>query len=376
MKCIHLSDLHLGKRVNEFSMLEDQAYILSQLLTIIQEQAPGCVLIAGDVYDRSIPSVEAVRLLDQTLVQLSQWNIPVFLIAGNHDSPERLAFGAQLLEASNIHISPVYDGHVEPITLYDDLGAVDFYLLPFFKPAQVRHLFPHASIETYHDAMACAIEQLPLRKDRRNVLLAHQFVTGATCSDSEERSIGGTDNVDASLFAPFDYVALGHLHAPQTVGSPHIRYCGTPLKYSFSECHHQKSITVVNLTQTLDVTTIPLTPLRDMMELRGTYLTLTDRQYYQNLDQSAYLHIILTDEEDIPDAMGLLRTIYPNLMRLDYDNKRTRNGQAMPQWESAPSLSPTALFSSLYQQQNGAPLSQEQQTYLNAVVASIWEDTQ
>lgn len=375
MKCIHLSDLHLGKRVNEYSMLEDQAYILHQILDIIQDQAPDCVLIAGDVYDRSVPSVEAVGLLDKTLVQLAQWKIPVLMISGNHDSPERLAFGERLLEASGIHIAPVYNGVVEPITLYDDHGAVDFYLLPFFKPQHLRAIFPEETVDSYTAAMELAIGKLPMVEGRRKVLLAHQFVTGAQCSDSEERSIGGTDNVDARVFAPFDYVALGHLHAPQSVGSPHIRYCGTPLKYSFSEVHHEKSVTVVNLTQTVDITTIPLTPLRDMVELRGAYLELSNRSYYKTLDQSAYMRVILTDKEEIPNAMGLLRTIYPHLMRLEYDNQRTRSGNAMPQGERQASLSPLELFSSLYQQQNGAPLSPDQETYLNAVIASVWEDT-
>ena len=234
MKLIHLSDLHLGKRVNEFSMLEDQQYILTEILHIIDEEQPDGVLIAGDVYDKTVPSAEAVALLDDFLVRLAKRDLQIFLISGNHDSPERMAFGGRLMEGSGVHLAPVYDGRVRPIPMTDAYGTVNFYLLPFVKPAHVRRCFPEREITTYTDALAAAIEAMGVDTNGRNVLLTHQFVTGAARCDSEELSVGGTDNVDVSVFDPFDYVALGHIHGPQRVGRDTVRYCGTPLKYSFS----------------------------------------------------------------------------------------------------------------------------------------------
>ena len=330
MKLIHLSDLHLGKRVNNFPMLEDLAYILDRILEIIDGEQPDAVRIAGDVYDKTVPSAEAVALLDDFLVKLADRSLPVLLISGNHDSPERLAFANRLMEGRGVHIAPVYHGQVAPVTLEDAHGPVDFWLLPFLKPAHIRRFFPEEGVESFTDAMACAIRHMPLDPARRNVLVTHQFVTGAERCESEELSVGGVDNVDASVFAPFDYVALGHLHGPQNVDGARVRYCGTPLKYSFSEVRHQKSVTVAELGDkgTLDVRTVPLIPKRDMVELRGGFAQVTSPEFYSQVDRDAYVRVILTDENDIYDAMGQLRPIYPNLMRLDYDNLRTRSGAA------------------------------------------------
>lgn len=283
MKLVHLSDLHLGKRVNEFSMLEDQQYILTEILQIIDREQPDGVLIAGDVYDKSVPSAEAVALLDDFLVRLSKRNLQVFIISGNHDSPERIAFGGRLMAQSGVHITPVYNGTVVPLTLTDEYGPVDIYLLPFLKPAHVRRFFPEREIITYTDAISAAIETMNADPARRNVLVTHQFVTGATRCDSEEISVGGADNVDVSVFDAFDYVALGHIHGPQQVGRETVRYCGTPLKYSFSEVKQQKSLTVVELSTkgSFSLRTIPLVPMRDMAELRGTYEELTFRGFYE-----------------------------------------------------------------------------------------------
>ena len=234
MKLIHLSDLHLGKRVGEVSMLEDQAYILDRVLDIVDGAGPDALLIAGDVYDKSVPSAEAVTLFDDFLCRLARRKLPVLVISGNHDSPERLAFGARLMEGAGVHLSPVYDGNITPITLTDEHGPVDFWLLPFLKPAHVQRFYPEETIDSCTDAVETAIAHMDIDPGRRNVLLCHQFVTGAATCESEELSVGGTDNVDAAAFNGFDYVALGHLHGPQNVGSGRIRYCGTPLKYSFS----------------------------------------------------------------------------------------------------------------------------------------------
>ena len=376
MKLIHLSDLHLGKRVNEFSMLEDQRYILKQILTIIDQEAPDGVLIAGDVYDRPVPSAEAVTLLDDFLVELARRGAPVFLISGNHDSPERLSFAGRLVEERHIYLSPVYDGTVHPVTLTDQWGEVDVFLLPFVKPVHLRRCFPEETIESYTDAVRCAVAHMDLNPARRNVLVTHQFVTGAQRCESEELSVGGSDNVDALVFAPFDYVALGHIHGPQNVDGERVRYCGTPLKYSFSEARHQKSVTVAELGPkgNLTVRTVPLTPRRDMLELRGTYLEVSAREFYQNLDREAYIRVTLTDEEDVPDAMGKLRILYPNLMRLDYDNRRTRSGVEMLEAMEVEQQSPLELFASLYEQQNGGPMSPEQREYLTSLMEHVWEE--
>ena len=231
MKLIHLSDLHIGKRVNEVSMIEDQEYILLQILRIIDDEKPDAVLICGDVYDKSVPSAEAVTLFDDFLCRLAAREIPVLIISGNHDSPERLAFGKRLLERANIHISSVYDGKAESVTLSDDHGEVDFWLLPFVKPAHVKRFYPDEGIESYTDALRVAVAQMGIDTAKRNILLTHQYITNAVPCDSEDViSVGGSDNVDASVFEDFDYVALGHLHGAQNIGSSRIRYCGTPLK--------------------------------------------------------------------------------------------------------------------------------------------------
>lgn len=376
MKLIHLSDLHLGKRVNEFSMLEDQQYILTEILQIIDQEKPDGVMIAGDVYDKSVPSAEAVALLDDFLVRLAKRDLQVFLISGNHDSPERMAFGGRLMAQSGVHLAPVYDGKVSPITLTDEYGPVNLYLLPFLKPAHVRRCFPEREILTYTDALAAAIEAMGVDTAQRNVLVTHQFVTGAARCDSEEISVGGTDNVDVSVFEPFDYVALGHIHGPQQVGRETVRYCGTPLKYSFSEAKHQKSVTVVELGEkgAVSVRTVPLTPMRDLAELRGTYEELTFRGFYDGTSYPRdYVHITLTDEEDIPDAVSKLRIIYPNLMKLDYDNKRTRAGIVLEGTEDQ-QRSPLELLEEFYEKQNGKPMGEEQRAFAKSLMERIWEE--
>ena len=377
MKLIHLSDLHLGKRVGEFSMMEDQTYILKQILRILEEEAPDAVLIAGDVYDKSVPSAEAVELFDEFLVQLAARSLRVFIISGNHDSPERLAFGGRLIDRSGIHLCPVYSGEIRPVTLEDGYGPVDIFMLPFVKPAHVRRFFPGEEIASYTDALHIAVAAMPVDPTHRSVLVTHQFVTGALRSESEDVSVGGADNVDAAVFAPFDYVALGHLHRPQNVDGPRIRYCGTPLKYSFSEAKDEKSVTVVELGAKgeLTVRTLPLYPLRDMAELRGTYAELTLRSFYEGTSwREDYVHITLTDEEDVPDAVNKLRVIYRNLMKLDYDNRRTRHSAEIDGVRDVERKSPLELFSEFYELQNGAKPSCEQEGLLRELIEKIWED--
>ena len=379
MKLIHLSDLHIGKRVNEFSMLEDQEYILKEIIGMISREEPDGVIIAGDVYDKPVPPAEAVRLFDWFLTQLADMERPVFVISGNHDSPERLSFGGRLMSSRKVFVAPVYDGKVSPVELKDRHGSVFVYLLPFLKPASVRRCFPEAEIESYDGAVRFALEQIRSGEafcpNARNVLVAHQFVAGATSCESEELSVGGLDQVAADAFDGFDYVALGHIHGPQKAG-PNLRYCGTPLKYSFSEAGHKKSMTIVRLEEkgNVEVETLPLTPLRDLREIRGSYEELTSRAFYQGTAVEDYLHITLTDEEDILEAIGRLRAIYPNVMRLDYDNKRTRSGQTV-ETAAQRRKSPEELFAELYELQNNQPMSREQQELAGKMIEELWEET-
>lgn len=375
MKFIHLSDLHLGKRVNEYQMLDDQAYILKKIINIIDDEVPDGVIIAGDIYDKSVPSAEAVGLFDDFLVRLAKRKLEVFIISGNHDSPERIAFGSRIMDASGIHLSPVYDGKILPFSMQDEHGTVDIYMLPFIKPAHVR-MFCDEEISSYTDAINYVISNLDIKPKNRNIIVTHQFVTGASRSESEEISIGGSDNVNADVFAPFDYVALGHIHSPQNCGSDHIRYCGTPLKYSFSEAKDQKSVTVVELAEKGKVSyrTVELVPQHDLVELKGTYAELTLKSFYEGSTwQEDYTHITLTDEEDIPDVIGKLRTIYHRLMKLDYDNKRTRLNMEINSVTDVESKSPLELFSDFYKLQNNQPMTQEQFDYVKLLIEKSWE---
>lgn len=377
MKFIHLSDLHIGKRVNEFSMYEDQEYILAEIIKIIDSEKPDAVLIAGDVYDKSIPPSDAVKMFDSFLYMLSKRNLQVFVISGNHDSPERLSFGSRLIEKSGVHLSPVYNGHVEPIKMEDEYGEVNIYMLPFVKPANVRRFFDDREIVSYTDAVNAAISEMSVNSNSRNVLITHQFVTGANRTESEEISVGGTDNVDVSVFDNFDYVALGHIHRPQNCLSERVRYCGTPLKYSFSEANDKKSVTVVELKEkgSLEVYTADLVPKHEMREIKGKYEEITAKSFYENTTyQTDYMHITLTDEEDIPDGVGKLRSIYRNLMKLDYDNKRTRSNAHITGAENVEEKSPLELFSDFYELQNNQPMSDEQREYISSLIESIWEE--
>lgn len=403
MKFAHISDLHIGKRVNEFSMLEDQKYILDKILEIIDQEKVQGVLIAGDVFDKTMPSAEAVALCDEFLTRLSRMNLQTYMISGNHDCAERVAFGARIMEQLNIHISPVFDGVLKPITMKvdetcvnaDDSDLVDIYLLPFVKPATVRRFYPEDEIASYTDAVRVILEHTDINLEHRNILVAHQFVTGATRCESEEIMVGGVDNVDAQVFDAFDYVALGHIHGPQKVLRDTIRYCGTPLKYSFSEVNHKKSVTIIELDaeleqesvidtneepdfttgkrQNIQISTVPLKPLRDLREIKGSYEEITLRENYICTNTNDYLHITLTDEEDIPDAIGKLRAIYPNIMKLDYDNKRTRTRQDIVLAEQVETKSPIDLFEDFYYMQNNQKMSEDQIELVTQLVEGIWE---
>ena len=377
---MHLADLHLGKRVNGFSMMEDQEYILNRILEIMEEEQPDGMLIAGDVYDKTIPPAEAVRLMDYFLTAVAAKHVPVFLISGNHDSAERVAFGHQLMQGSGIWISPVYDGTIRHHTLEDRWGEVNIYLVPFLRPSVVRSFFPDVEIEDYTDALRTIIEDLQVDTSRRNAVLAHQFVTAAgalpeTC-DSEQLSVGGLDRVDGSVFSPFDYTALGHLHGPQRVGSETIRYAGSPLKYSFSELHQKKSVTVAELRAKgeTEIRQIPLQPRREMIELRGNFEEILEEARKKGVPQTDYYHMILTDETDVVDALSRLREYYPNIMLLDYDNRRTRSQKEVEQLDRVEERTPGELFAALYEQQNGQEMDSDRKEYLDGLIREIWEE--
>ena len=375
MKILHLSDLHFGKRLNNFSLLEDQYHVNRQIFKLAKDTHIEAVIIAGDVFDRQIPSAGAVQLFDDFLNFWAELNLPVFIISGNHDSAERLSFGAHIFSQNNIYISPVYNGQIEPISLNDAYGKINFYLLPFIKPATVRPFFPDEKINSYTEAVQTVLNNLPLNKDERNILIAHQFVTGAVLSDSEEIVVGGLDNVDAHVFDAFDYVALGHIHTPQTVQRDTIRYCGTLLKYSFSEANQQKCATVIDIKAKgqMDITAYPVKPLHDMRKIKGTYAELTDRQNYIGTDTDDYILATLTDEEDVPDAIGRLRSIYPNIMQLDYDNIRTRTRNNIETVDINTAKAPLELFGEFYKLQNNQPLNETQSQIMQDLIAAIWE---
>lgn len=373
MKLIHLSDLHIGKRVNEFSMLEDQRAILSQILTAVKREQADGVLVAGDIYDKPVPPAEAVQMFDEFLTRLAELGTPVFVISGNHDSAERVAFGARLMSGRGVYVSPVYDGNVTGITMKDKYGEVVVYLLPFVKPALVRHVFEDEDPGSYQDAVRIAVDHIAVDQNKRNVLVAHQFVTGAFRCDSEEVLVGGLDNVDVSVFDAFDYVALGHIHSPQHVGRETVRYCGTPLKYSFSEAEQEKSMTVVELGEKgrVEIKTLPFKPLRDMRRIRGTYLEVTALDYYKDTNQEDYVQVTLTDEEDVPDGMQKLRVIYPHLMKLEYDNRRTRESREVTGACEVEQRSELELFEEFYELQNNQPVSEKQREFVERMIQGI-----
>ena len=382
MRFVHLADLHIGKKVNEFSMIEDQRFVLKQVLDVVEEGKTDGVILAGDIYDKAVPSAEAVGLLDWFLTELSNRKMPVYIISGNHDSGERLAFGAQMLKDSGIYVASVYDGALEPIVLEDDYGELFLYLLPFVKPVYVKRALQSETreaddtIQTYNDAVKAVLDNANVSPKSRNLLVTHQLVTGATRCDSEDISVGGIDNVNASLFEDFDYVALGHIHGPQSMTRDTIRYAGTLLKYSFSECTHKKSITIVELKEkgTVLVETVPVKPLHDMREIRGTYETLMSYDFYKDSDREDYLKVVLTDEEEIPNVMGRLRTVYPNIMKLEYENTRTKPIRQIEEAEITEDKSPLDYFEEFYEKQNNQELTMEQHQLAQELIEKIWGD--
>lgn len=373
MKIMALADLHLGKKVHEFSLLADQAYLLDQVMELIDHHRPDGLVLAGDIYDKALPSAEAVRLLDDFLSRLAERDLAVFMIAGNHDSADRLAFAQKMLARQKIQIAGPFRHPLEAVTWQVGDVTADVYLLPFIKPVHVRAVWPESDVTSYDDALGFVIGQLELKPDRFNILIGHQFIRGAATFESDDILIGGVDQVRADHFAVFDLVLLGHLHGPQTIGSPAIRYPGSLMKYSFSEAHHTKSAPLITISNdhTFRTELLPLIPLRDMRVLKGPWDKLTDPAVYGAGNQSDYVQITLTDDQEIPDAITRLRAIYPQLMRLNYDNRRTRASLAFEATHQIQHKTPLELFYEFYHSQNNQPLSDEQSDYISRLLSEM-----
>ncbi len=369
MKFIHLSDLHIGKRLNEMSYGDDQKHILSEILKIVENEKPDAVLIAGDVYDKSIPSGEAVEIFDDFLYSLSRNCPEVFIISGNHDSPERISFGSRLMDKNGVHLSPVYNGEMTKHTLSHEYGHINIFMLPFIRPADVRRFFPDEEINSFTDAIRTAVNSSDIDESERNIIITHQFVAGANRCDSEDRIVGGTDCVDCSVFEKFDYTALGHIHGPQNVGSEKIRYCGTPLKYSFSEEFHEKSVTVVEIKEknNLTIRTVPLTPLRDMRTIKGTFDEIS-----KGTPSDDYIRIILTDKTEIADALNKLRYIYPNIMEFHYETGYSSDFSNLAIDEETIKNDLFSVFAEFYKAQRGADsFTDEKAEYMRKLIEGI-----
>ena len=331
MKFIHLSDLHLGKSVNEFSMIKDQEYILNKVISIIESKKLDAVVIAGDIYDRSIPSEEAVGLYNDFLRAVVSKGVKVFVISGNHDSDVRTDFGSWMMEECGVYVSGIYDGSVKKVKVEDEYGEVFFHLLPYVKAPHVRHFYPDADITNYDSALRVAVSKCEVDKDKRNVILAHQFIAGKSSgpefsgSENDALNVGTIECAGYDIFDEFDYAALGHIHSPQSIGRDTVRYAGSPLKYSLEdrEISRDKMFTIVELKEknNVEIELIPIEPLRDVRHIKGKLADILSNA----VDTDDYIYATLTDEESQYEAMARLREIYPNTMKMDYDNSLTRH---------------------------------------------------
>ena len=366
MKFLHLSDLHIGKRLNGISLFEDQKYILNQIAGIAKESGVDAVVIAGDIYDRSAPSADAVSLFDDFLTQLSELNVPILIISGNHDSPERLAFGGRLMK--NIYIYSVFDGSLKRVTVKD----VDFYMLPFVRPQTVRRFFDDPELRDYEKMTKLIFKDF--KKRGKSVLVMHQFVTsGALRSDTGESvTVGTLDNISVSHFSDFDYVALGHVHIPQRVSdSSNAVYCGSPLKYSCAEAGAEKYAVIVDCGDNMNTEKIPLVPLRDVRRIRGKLEELLNPETYSGTNTSDFLHITLTDEGEIPDAQARLAGVYENVVEIVFEREKDILGAAEIDADFINSKTPQELFAQFFEEQNGIPMNEEQRETVNEIMEEL-----
>lgn len=380
MKLIHLGDLHIGKVLLEQSLLEDQKYMLNQIIKIIQHQKIDAVLISGDVYDKSIPNIDAVEILNDFLIKLiNELNVKVFIISGNHDSKTRLNFGSKLFEKEGLYIETNYNGILKKIELDDEGNKVNIYMLPFIKPAEIRPFFQE-EIKDYNDAIRLILSKEKINQEETNIIMAHQFITyngeNPEICESENINIGTIDNVDANLFFDFDYVALGHLHGPQRIGKDTIRYSGTMLKYSFSEINHKKSVVIIDIKNKKDLTyeLIQLNPKRDLREIKGPIDELIKKENYEGTNTDDYIKAIITDEEPGYEPLARIRTVYPNTLKLEIRNSKTNfNNIQLEKIEKLKEKSILELFNDFYKFQNNVEMTKKEEKIIKDIIAEIKE---
>jgi len=374
MKFLHLGDLHLGKTLSDFDLIEDQRHILNQILCIADNESIDGVFIAGDVYDKSVPSEAATRLLDDFLIQLAKKEIKVFMVSGNHDSDDRLNYGSTLFASNQIFISAVFDGTLHKQCFTDGDTEIDIYMLPFVKASQVRHYFPEENIENYDDAVRIIIKNTTINKENKNILVAHQFVAGKgenpALAGSESigtQSVGMVEKIGYDCFDDFDYVALGHIHSPQRVGRDEIRYSGSPLKYSLSEAGNEKSVPLITVSaeERVKIEFFPLKPLRDMRHIKGTLKELLDKKNVKAPED--FIYATLTDEDIVNDAMGIFQQIYPNTVRIDYDNSHTKEIEQVDISRIAENKSFSELIGDFYRQMYGCEITEEEMDVMRTV---------
>ena len=384
MKILHLADLHFGKILQEQSLIEDQEYILKEIINIIKEKEIKALLISGDIYDRSVPPTEAVNLLDNFLkILIKDLKIKVFIISGNHDSKDRLGFGNKIFEDEGLYIESKYNGRLKKVRLEDEYGPLNIYMLPFIKPVEVKKFFEDDLENNYDLAINKIIEKEEIDKSERNIIMVHQFVTAGNVkperTESEVLSLGGIENVDVSNFKSFDYVAIGHVHRPQKIGRDTARYAGTILKYSFSEINHNKSIPIIDIKEKGNITInlLPLKPLREMREIKGPIEELIKEENYKEGNLEDYIKAIITNEEPVYDAIGKIKKIYPNTLKLEIQNSKTINSNTEQNinLEEVKKKSELELFSDFYKLQNNLDLNEKQKEIVKNIISEVKHET-
>ena len=370
----HISDLHLGKSLHSFSLIDDQDYILEEIAGILVEKKVDVLIIAGDVYDKNVAPEAGLKVLRKFLNRLVAAKIKVLIISGNHDSAERLTFGAEFMTDKGIYFSKLYDGHIEPVVLNDESGPVNFYLLPFVKPSTVQHYFEDEKIESWSDAVACAVEHMQADYSQRNVIVAHQNIMKAEHCDSEETIIGGQDAVSDEIFKDFDYTALGHIHRQQKIGNHNVMFCGTPLKYSVQEFKQDKVMPLITLGEKgkVDIELIPLKPKRDLRQITGRLDEIMKKAMDDPNNHEDYIDVILTDEDEIMDAIATLRSLYPNVLKITYDNKATRAAENIEKFDTVNKQNPLEIFEAFFSSRRGTDMDEEQKVYVKSLIEKIW----
>ena len=374
MKFLHLGDLHLGKTLSDFDLIEDQRYILDQILRIADKESIDGVFIAGDVYDKSIPSEAATRLLDYFLIELAKKEIKVFMVSGNHDSDDRLNYGSALFASNQIFISAVFDGTLHKQSFADGNTEIAIYMLPFVKASQVRHYFPDEDIRNYDDAVRAIIKNTVINRKHKNILVAHQFVAGReedpALAGSESigtQSVGLVEKIGYDCFDDFDYVALGHIHSPQKVGRDEIRYSGSPMKYSLSEANNEKTVPLITVSaeESVRIELVPLKPMRNMRHIKGTLKELLDKKNVKATED--FIYATLTDEDIVNDAMGIFQQVYPNTVRIDYDNSHTKEIEQVDISRIAENKTFPELIGDFYRQMYGCEITEEEMDVMRTV---------